>query len=69
MLQVGTYQLSQLECRERGGGVWFSSHKTFPKDLLFVVNPMFPAKDSERNKVKLSCLGYFGCSPLREGKG
>lgn len=21
-------------------------------------------KDSERNKIKLSCLGYAGCSPL-----
>jgi len=57
MLGVGTYQLSQLECGERGGGVWFSSHKTFPRDLLLVVNTMFPAKDSERNKTKLSCLG------------
>lgn len=57
MLGVGTYQLSQLECGERGGVVWFSSHKTFPRDLLLVMNAMFPAKDSERNKTKLSCLG------------
>ena len=54
---MGTYQLSQLECGDRGGVVWFSSHKTFPRDLLLVVNAMFPAKDSERNKTKLSCLG------------
>lgn len=57
-----------MSVRREEEAVWFSSHKTFPRDSLLVAGTVLCAEDSERNKIKLSSLGYFGCSPLREGE-